>query len=55
MTELKTITRLLKTAVMRRFLCWLGFHKNYKWQPYPNIYPEIKVNRCKCCDYFEWR
>ena len=56
---IKTLIEKLKAlriyAVMQRLFCVFGFHKNYKWNPYPNVYPECKVNRCKCCDHYEWR
>lgn len=48
----------MKTLIkklMQRLLCMIGFHKDEKWNPYPDVYPECRINRCKFCGYYEWR
>lgn len=41
--------------IFKRIKCLLGYHDNYDWHPYPKIYPECTVKRCKICDYYYWR
>ena len=41
--------------LFKKIKCALGFHDNYKWKPYPVLYSECEVNRCKVCDHYEWR
>jgi len=46
--------KLLK-GITQKLLCALGYHENIDWQLYPNAYPECKIDKCKHCDYYEWR
>ena len=41
--------------LVNKLKCFFGFHKNFKWKPYPNVAPKIEVARCKHCDDYEWR
>ena len=41
--------------ILKRILCIFGIHDDYDWHPYPKVYPECVVERCKTCDKYEWR
>lgn len=47
--------------MIQKLKCFFGFHDYYYWYPYdsfrgqPPHNHEIKVRRCKVCDYYAWR
>jgi len=53
--EIQQVKPCNKSQIIQRLCCLLGFHKNYEYHPYPNVYQQCKVDRCECCGHFEWR
>lgn len=45
----------VRDYMIRKILCFFGIHKMEKYKPYPTIYPECEIDRCKHCKDYNWR
>lgn len=45
----------VRDYMIRKILYFFRIHKMEKYKPYPTIYPECEIDRCKHCKDYNWR